>query len=134
MWRIVQQNDPDDYVLATGESHTVREFVDQAFREIGVGIEWSGQGQNEKGRDVVTGDVVVEIDPRYLRPSEVDHLRGDASKARRVLGWRATTSFEELVSEMVRLDLASLTADQKGELPDNVLPLHPRVVAELGIA
>jgi GDPmannose 4,6-dehydratase len=133
MWRIVQQNDPDDYVLATGESHSVREFVELAFAEVGVAIEWSGRGHNEKGRDAVSGATVVEIDPRYLRPSEVDHLQGDASKAKRILGWRSTVSFEDLIAEMVRVDLAAMAADQKGELPDNVLPLRPRVV-ELGLS
>jgi GDPmannose 4,6-dehydratase len=133
MWRIVQQNDPDDYVLATGESHTVREFVDLAFGEIGVKIEWTGSGLNEKGRDAATGEVLVEIDPRYLRLTEVYHLRGDASKARRILGWKPSIQFKDLVAEMVRVDLAAMAADQRGELPDNVLPLRPRA-AELGVA
>jgi GDPmannose 4,6-dehydratase len=133
MWRIVQQNDPDDYVLATGESRSVREFVECAFAEIGVRIDWSGNGHNEKGVDRATGAVLIEIDPRYLRPTEVNHLRGDASKARKVLGWQPSVSFEDLVTEMVRLDIATMDADQRSELPDNVLPLHPRLV-ELGVA
>ena len=129
MWRIVQQNDPDDYVLATGESHSVREFVVRAFAEVGVTIEWSGKGMNEKGRDAASGLVVVEVDPRYFRPAEVDHLMGDSSKAQRVLGWRHTVSFEDLVAEMVSLDLAAAAADERREVPTTVVPLHPRVAA-----
>ena len=105
MWMIVQQATPDDYVLATGESHTVREFVERAFAEVGRAIVWRGRGVKERGCDAKTGDVLVQIDPRYYRPTEVDLLRGDASKARRVLGWRHKTGFAELVREMVRADL-----------------------------
>ena len=107
MWRIVQQETPDDYVLATGESHSVREFVELAFGEIGVEIEWHGEGEEETGIDAASGQVRVRVDPRYFRPTEVESLCGDASKAERVLGWTATTSFEELVREMV-------TADREG--------------------
>ena len=104
MWRILQQEAPDDYVLATGESHSVREFVELAFGEIGVEIEWQGEGVEETGIDAASGQTRVRIDPRYFRPTEVDALRGDPSKAERVLGWTATTSFEELVREMVNAD------------------------------
>ena len=105
MWRILQQDEPDDYVLATGESHTVREFVEIAFSRIGRTVEWRGKGVNETGIDRKTGDVLVEIDPRYFRPTEVPLLRGDPSKARKKLGWKHTTSFAELVAEMVDHDL-----------------------------
>lgn len=106
MWRIVQQDAPGDYVLATGESHSVREFVELAFGEIGVEIEWQGDGLEETGVDAASGQARVRIDPRYFRPTEVDALRGDPSKAERELGWRATTSFEDLVREMVNADRA----------------------------
>jgi GDPmannose 4,6-dehydratase len=129
MWRIVQQQAPDDYVLATGESHTVREFVELAFSEVGVNLEWSGTGLNEKGRDAASGIVLVEIDPRYLRPTEVHHLEGDASKARRVLGWRPTVTFPHLVAEMVHTDLAAMAADERREVAPNVIPLRPQVAA-----
>ena len=105
MWRILQQDEPDDYVLATGESHTVREFVEIAFSRIGRTVEWRGKGVKEAGIDRKTGDVLVEIDPRYFRPTEVPLLRGDPSKARKKLGWKHTTSFAELVAEMVDHDL-----------------------------
>ena len=114
-WSILQQPSPDDYVLATGECHSVREFVELAFVEVGRTIEWQGTELDEKGRDAKTGDVLVEIDPRYFRPTEVDHLLGDPSKARRVLGWQHRTSFHELVAEMVSADLAAM----KHELPHN---------------
>ena len=105
MWRIVQQNDGDDFVLSTGELHSVREFAELAFAEVGRPIEWQGSGVNEKGLDGRTGEVLIEIDPRYFRPTEVDLLLGDSSKARRVFGWQHTTSFEELVREMISADL-----------------------------
>jgi GDPmannose 4,6-dehydratase len=105
MWRIVQQKKPDDYVLATGEAHTVREFVELAFKEVGRRIEWTGKGVKEKGRDVKTGKVLVEIDPRYFRPTEVDVLLGDPGKARRVLKWKHKTTLRQMVKEMVASDL-----------------------------
>ncbi|MDA0663113.1 MAG: GDP-mannose 4,6-dehydratase [Proteobacteria bacterium] len=110
MWRMLQQDVADDYVIATGESHTVREFVDAAFRHTGVDIEWRGTGVDETGVDAATGTVRVQIDPRYFRPTEVDCLIGDASKAERVLGWRATIGFDELVADMVRADRAIFAA------------------------
>lgn len=105
MWRIVQHDAPDDWVLATGECHSVREFVELAFKEIGVAIEWNGSGADEIGRDAATGEIRVEIDPRYFRPTEVDLLIGDASKAESLLGWKPKVAFRDLVKEMVQSDL-----------------------------
>lgn len=105
MWRIVQHEKGDDWVLATGETHTVREFVERAFSEINRTIVWSGEGVDEIGKDEKTGDVPVRIDPRYFRPTEVELLIGDASKAKAKLGWTHTTTFPELVKEMVASDL-----------------------------
>ncbi len=109
MWRILQQSDPDDFVLATGETHDVREFVELAFAEVGRKIVWRGDGVEERGFDASTGQVLVEIDPRYFRPAEIDVLRGDPRKAGEKLGWRHRTSFAELVREMVASDLSSLS-------------------------
>jgi GDPmannose 4,6-dehydratase len=111
MWRMLQQPEPQDYVIATGETHTVREFCDLAFARVGIPIEWRGQGFEEKAYDTRTGKPVVEIDPRYLRPTEVELLLGDATKARELLGWTPTTKFEELVALMVDHDLR-LAADE----------------------
>ena len=108
MWRIVRHETPGDYVLATGESHSVREFVNQAFSEAGLNLQWRGTGVDEIGLDPETGRTRVCIDPRYFRPTEVHHLEGDAHKARDVLDWRPTTNFAELVSEMVRADIDAL--------------------------
>ena len=105
MWRILQYPEPDDFVLATGETHTVRELVEVAFTVVGRRLEWRGKGADEVGLDVASGEVVVSIDPRYFRPTEVDILLGDARKAREKLGWTHTTSFEAMISEMVRSDL-----------------------------
>lgn len=105
MWAILQQEQPDDYVLATGEMHSVREFVELAFAEVGRTINWEGQGVEEKGIDAATGKAIVMIDPRYFRPNEVDELLGDATKARSKLGWSHTTTFRELVAEMMANDL-----------------------------
>ncbi|WP_020592375.1 GDP-mannose 4,6-dehydratase [Kiloniella laminariae] len=106
MWRILQHHTPDDYILATGESHSVREFVELAFAETGHIIEWQGKGIDELGINAATGEVLIRIDPRYFRPTEVGFLMGDAAKAREVLGWKHTTSFTQLVKEMVASDLA----------------------------
>ncbi len=108
MWRIVQVDEPGDYVLATGESHSVREFVEFAFEHIDRPIEWQGEGIAEKGVDKSTGETLIEIDPRYFRPTEVDHLLGDASKAHEKLGWKHTTPFRTLVNEMIDADRAAL--------------------------
>lgn len=105
MWRIVNHDPPDDFVLATGEAHSVREFVELAFKEAGIDIVWDGEGVRERGRDAETGAVRVEVDPRYFRPTEVDLLVGDATKAREVLGWAPKSTFRQLVSGMVRADL-----------------------------
>lgn len=110
MWRIVQQSEGDDYVLATGETHSVREFVERAFAVVGTTLEWSGTGIEEKGRDARTGRELVVVDPRYFRPTEVDLLIGDPSKAHRKLGWRHVSTFEMLVREMVEADLAQLAS------------------------
>jgi GDPmannose 4,6-dehydratase len=106
MHLILQQDKPDDYVLATGETHTVREFVELAFGHIGRKIKWSGQGDMEKGLDAKTGEVLVEVDPKFYRPAEVQFLLGDPSKAKRELGWTPKTSFATLVEEMVKADVA----------------------------
>jgi GDPmannose 4,6-dehydratase len=106
MWRMVQQDQPDDYVLATGETHPVREFVEKAFSQVGVVIAWQGKGEAEKGIDQATGKTVVEIDPRYYRPTEVELLIGDPTKAFTKLGWKATTPFDSLVAEMVAADVS----------------------------
>ena len=111
MWRIVQQPEPDDYVLATGETHSVREFVEKAFAQVNKSIEWAGAGLEEKGVDVASGRVLVEVDPRYFRPTEVELLVGDASKARSKLGWNHKVSFDELVAEMVAADLATVASE-----------------------
>ena len=113
MWRILQQDDADDYVLATGESHSVREFVEKAFAHIGRTIDWRGSGTQEKGVDKATGQVLVEIDSRYFRPTEVDSLLGDASKARSRLGWTHKTSFDALVKEMVEADMVAILEEQE---------------------
>jgi GDPmannose 4,6-dehydratase len=105
MWLMMQQETPDDYVLATGEKHSVREFTEKAFARTGVTIEWRGKGVEEKGVDKKSGRVLIEIDPRYFRPTEVELLLGDPSKAHRKLGWKHKTSFAELVNEMVDNDL-----------------------------
>ena len=114
MWRILQQPEPDDYVLATGESHSVREFVELAFMHTGRQIVWSGKGVDEIGKDRRTGQVLVRIDPVYYRPAEVDHLQGDPRKAREKLGWRHRTPFPELVSEMVAADLRFASLEKGG--------------------
>jgi GDPmannose 4,6-dehydratase len=113
MWMILQQAEPDDYVLASGESHSVREFVERAFAEIGRTIVWRGTGVEETGVDERSGKVLVAIDPRYFRPTEVQYLLGDASKAQQRLGWRHKTSFPDLVKEMVAADLDTLTGEQQ---------------------
>ncbi|MBN2144960.1 MAG: GDP-mannose 4,6-dehydratase [Candidatus Aureabacteria bacterium] len=105
MWMMLQQNKPDDYVLATGESHSVREFVTAASRVLGINITWSGKGLHEKGVDKSTGKTIVAIDPKFFRPAEVDYLIGDISYARKKLGWVPKTSFDELVKIMADADL-----------------------------
>lgn len=105
-WLMLQQDEPEDYVIATGKQHSVREFIEIAANEIGIDIKWEGEGLNEVGYDRSTDRVIIRIDPRYLRPTEVDTLLGDPTKARERLGWEPKTSFRELVKEMIRKDLA----------------------------
>lgn len=119
MWRIVQQDEPGDFVLATGETHSVREFVELAFREVGVEIAWQGSGEAEQGIDRADGTVRVEIDPRYYRPTEVDLLLGDASKARERLGWQASIGFEALVRQMVESDRAAVAREHNLGKPES---------------
>jgi GDPmannose 4,6-dehydratase len=105
MWLMMQQDAPDDYVLATGETHSVRSFVEKAFRRIGVNLKWQGEGVDERGIDADDGRVLVEVDPRYFRPTEVDLLIGDPTKAWEKLGWRHEIKLDELIAEMIREDL-----------------------------
>ena len=106
MWLMLQQKHPEDFVIATGEMHTVREFCDLAFKEAGIELRWEGKGLDEKGIDVATGRVLVEVDPKYFRPCEVDQLLGDPRKAKTLLGWNPTkTSFKELIKKMVAHDM-----------------------------
>lgn len=111
MWRIVQQERPDDFVLATGETHTVREFVEKAFAVVDHEIEWTGEGVDEIGIDARTGEPLIEIDPRHFRPNEVDFLLGDCRKAREKLGWTHTVPFQRLVEEMVQSDLRTIVGE-----------------------
>ena len=111
MWRMVQLPEPDDFVLATGETHSVREFIERAFTHVGRRIEWRGAGVEEQGIDGKTGKVLVSVDQRYFRPTEVDLLVGDSSKARQRLGWHHKTTFPELVEEMVDADLETIARE-----------------------
>ena len=110
-WLMLQQKEPEDYVIATGEQHSVREFVEAAAREVGISVTWRGEGANERGFDE-KGRCIVAIDPRYFRPTEVDSLLGDATKAREKLGWVPKIRFAELVTEMMREDLKSAERDE----------------------
>jgi GDPmannose 4,6-dehydratase len=111
MWLMLQQSEPDDYVIATGQTHTVREFCELAFRRAGIDVEWRGSGLDEQGYDSASGKIVVEVDPRYLRPTEVDLLLGDPAKAASRLGWKPSTTFKELVDMMADADMR-LAADE----------------------
>lgn len=125
MWRMLQQEKPDDYVVGTGESHSVREFVEKAFEYVGIEIEWRGENLEEKGvvkslrRELKgrlkEGDVIVEVDPRYFRPTEVEELKADSSKAKKILGWEPKVSFEELIKIMVDFDMLKLGLEAKKE-------------------
>ena len=108
MWLMLQQDEPDDLVIATGEMHSVREFVELAFGEVGIEIEWQGEGVDEVGVNKGTGDILVEIDPRYYRPTEVELLLGDPTKAKKKLGWEAKVGLRELVKMMVERDMEKL--------------------------
>ena len=113
MWLMLQQNQPDDYVLATGEAHTVRDFIENAFLEIGETIIWKGKGEEEIGLSQNTNKILIEVDKRYFRPTEVNYLLGDATKAKTILGWEASVKFSELVKEMVKEDLKLVDLEQK---------------------
>jgi len=104
MWLILQQAYPEDYVIATGETHSVRKFVEIAFKEVGFNILWKGKGSKEVGMDENTGNILIEIDPRYYRPTEVDLLIGDPAKAKEKLGWEPKVKLEELVKIMIKAD------------------------------
>jgi len=105
MWLMLQQDEPDDYVIATGETHTVREFVELAFKEVGIKIDWEGEGLNERGIDSKTGKVLVKVNPEFFRPAEVELLIGDATKAKKKLDWKPKVNFKELIGMMVKFDL-----------------------------
>jgi len=111
-WLILQQPEPDDYVIASGEQHSVREFVEMAFKEVDIEIRWKGKGVDEKGVDSKTGKVLVEVDPTYFRPTEVESLLGDPSKAKEKLGWEPKISFSDMVAEMVREDIQEAKKDE----------------------
>jgi GDPmannose 4,6-dehydratase len=112
MWLMVQHHEPDDFVIATGENHSVREFVERAFKEVGITVAWQGTGRDEKGVDAESGRTLVAIDPRYFRPTEVDLLLGDATKAKEILGWAPKVSFGELIRRMVVSDLREAEKEQ----------------------
>ena len=112
MWRMLQQEEPEDFVLATGVTTTIREFTERAFAEVGITLEWSGNGVDETGRDAKSGNILVSIDPAYFRPTEVDLLIGDASKAREKLGWQPTCNLQQMIEEMVKADLEEARKDQ----------------------
>ena len=112
MWRMLQQEKPEDFVLATGVTTTIREFAERAFAEVGITLGWSGRGVDEVGRDTKTGNTVVSVDPTYFRPTEVDLLIGDASKARKKLGWKPTLDLQQMIEEMIASDLEEARKDQ----------------------
>lgn len=122
MWLMLQQEGPDDYVIATGETHSVREFIELTFKELGIEIIWQGKGEEEVGIDAITNKVLVEVDPEYYRPTEVEVLIGDSSKARRKLGWKPKVRLEELVKMMVKSDeeevLKSYPAEKLASSPE----------------
>ena len=110
-WLMLQQDQPEDYVIATGEQYSVREFIETAADQLGISIRWENKGIDEKGINEETGQVVVAVDPRYFRPTEVQDLLGDASKARQKLGWKPRTSFQELIAEMIEADIKEAQKD-----------------------
>jgi GDPmannose 4,6-dehydratase len=111
MWLILQQDEPDDYVIATGQTHSVREFVEKAFAHVGITIVWEGQGIDEVGKCKETGKIRVKVNPRYYRPAEVDKLLGDPTKAKKQLGWEPKTTFEDLIKLMVDADVELMKSD-----------------------
>ncbi len=116
MWLMLQTDAPDDYVIATGKEHSVRDFVEFAFREIGIDIVWEGKGLDEIGKDRASGKVLVRVDPRYFRPTEVDFLLGDPSKAKKFLGWEPEFSFEQMAALMVQEDLKEAEEDKARQI------------------
>ena len=112
MWRMLQQEKPENFVLATGVTTTIREFAERAFAEVGITLGWSGRGVDEVGRDTKTGNTVVSVDPTYFRPTEVDLLIGDATKARKKLGWKPTFDLQQMIKEMIASDLEEARKDQ----------------------
>ena len=112
MWRMLQQEKPEDFVLATGVTTTIREFAERAFAEVGITLGWSGRGVDEVGRDTKTGNTVVSVDPTYFRPTEVDLLIGDASKARKILNWKPIIDLQQMIEEMIASDLEEARKDQ----------------------
>ncbi len=111
-WRILQQDTPDDFVIATGKQYSVRDFVNKAFEELDITVKWEGEGVDEKGLDSKTGNILVEVDPRYFRPTEVETLLGDPTKAREILGWEPKITFTQMIADMVREDLNAAQKDQ----------------------
>ena len=129
MWRILQHDRADDFVLATGQTQTVRLFVERAFAHVGITLDWQGEGVEERGVCAKTGRTLVEIDPRYFRPTEVELLIGDPAKAKTDLGWEATTSFEELVTDMMVADLKTVEREAQHRRIDEESALRPRTTA-----
>jgi len=124
MWLMLQQDEPEEFVIATGETHSVREFCDEAFREVGIQLEWQGSGIDEKGIDRDTGRVIIEVDARYFRPTEVELLIGDASKAREKLGWKPRVTFHELVRMMAKADFEAAQKQLQAQ-SDRPLVMEP---------
>lgn len=129
MWRILQHDRPDDFVLATGQTQTVRLFVERAFAHVGIELGWQGTGVEERGVCTRTGRTLVEVDPRYFRPTEVELLIGDPAKAKAELGWEATTTFEDLVTDMMIADLRTVEREAQHRRIDEEASLRPRTVA-----
>ena len=131
MWLMLQHDTPEDFVIATGEQHSVREFTERAFHEVGIDLRWEGEGVEERGIDITTGRVLVEVDPKYFRPAEVETLLGDPTKAKELLGWNPSkTSFEELVRIMVRHDVAYVQSHKHAEGTRPSSPLRPRSMSQ----
>jgi len=124
MWLMLQQDEPEEFVIATGETHSVREFCDEAFREVGIQLEWQGSGIDEKGIDRDTGRVLIKVDARYFRPTEVELLIGDASKAREKLGWKPRVTFHELVRMMAKADFEAAQKQLQAQ-SDRPLVMEP---------
>jgi GDPmannose 4,6-dehydratase len=125
MWLMLQQKNPEDYVIATGKQHSVRDFVCAVAQKLGINLGWEGTGQNEAALDIATGERIVAIDPRYFRPAEVENLLGNAAKAREKLGWVPRTTFDELVTEMVREELEIAKMEISGKRHTAALARSP---------